>query len=103
MQYTSLNTVGIIVISTMEDIKPSEEDSSQSSTKNTDDFVEYLLDTGNENQTTLYWNPIMEIDETGVRSVDILTNHVVGSYQVDVQLINENGQIGQSSKTFTVK
>ena len=104
MQYTSLNSIGIVVITTTEPMKATDLSSSSQGLKSIpDDFVEYLLDTGNENQTTLYWDPIMEIDEFGTGSIDVLTNHVVGSYQVDVQIINENGQIGQSSKTFTVK
>ncbi len=104
MQYTSLNSIGIVVITTSEPMQATDlSSSSQASKSIPDDFVEYLLDTGNENQTTLYWDPIMEIDEFGTGSIDVLTNHVIGSYQVDVQIINENGQIGQSSKTFTVK
>ena len=104
MQYTSLNSIGIVVITTTEPMKATDlSSSSQGSQSIPDNFVEYLLDIGNENQTTLYWDPLMEIDEFGTGSIDVLTNRVVGSYQVDVHIITENGQVGQSSKTFTVK
>lgn len=105
MQYTSQNTVGVIVIDTnVNTMDDSEETESVSSgPTRTSDFAEYLLQNGSSGMTTIFWDPNVEIGESGSVSRDILTNNVIGSFQVEAEFIDAYGRIGKATRTINVK
>ncbi len=102
MQYTSMNSIGVIVISTKTGNSEVEQAKEAEVIKDYNSFAEYMLDDGIDGQTTLFWEPSLKIDENGSAGTEILTNQVSGTYDIDVEFIDNQGHIEKVTKTITV-
>ncbi|KQR69865.1 hypothetical protein [Pedobacter sp. Leaf176] len=57
----------------------------------------------NDLRTTIYWNPKLSTDKTGVTSFEFFNADGKGQYKVVVEGIDGNGNIGRSVFRYTVK
>lgn len=57
----------------------------------------------NDLRTTIYWNPKLSTDKTGVTSFDFFNADGKGQYKVVIEGIDGNGNIGRSVFRYTVK
>jgi len=57
----------------------------------------------NDLRTTIYWNPNLSTDKTGVTSFDFFNADGKGQYKVIVEGIDGSGNIGRSIFRYTVK
>lgn len=57
----------------------------------------------NDLRTTIYWNPNLSTDKTGVTSFDFFNADGKGQYKVIVEGIDGSGNIGRSVFRYTVK
>jgi len=97
LQYTGLNSVGLIEIKTFRGEVPKKTAENVSGLSAGDEFH------GNEDQTTLYWSPDLHFDETGMVRLKIPANQVKGEFRISVAAIDEKGQMGEAIKTFRVE
>lgn len=57
----------------------------------------------NDLRTTIYWNPKLVTDKTGITSFDFFNADGRGQYKVTVEGIDNNGNIGRSIFRYSVK
>jgi hypothetical protein len=58
---------------------------------------------GQDNRTTLYWNPTVKLDEQGNSKVTFYTSDLYGTYKVVLEGISAEGEIINSETFFEVK
>jgi hypothetical protein len=51
----------------------------------------------------LYWNPSTKTNADGTAVIEFYTSDVQGTFTIDVQALDNNGNAGHLRKTFTVK
>lgn len=108
LRYTGLNSVGLIEINTKRgEIVPGPvaptENLYRDAYRISRDFAQTMLVPGNKDQTTLYWNAAITFDETGTATVQIPTNNVTGSFQIEVIGIDEQGRIGKALQNIQIE
>ncbi len=58
---------------------------------------------GQDNRSTLYWNPTVKLDEQGNSKVTFYTSDLYGTYKVVLEGISAEGEIIKSETFFEVK
>ncbi|RIV42255.1 TonB-dependent receptor plug domain-containing protein [Flagellimonas pelagia] len=66
------------------------------------DFKPATLGLNGKNEGTLYWDPKIEMDASGIYSMEFFSGNQIGKYVIEIKGITENGQIVNESRTFEV-
>lgn len=54
-------------------------------------------------RNTLYWNPSVKPDKSGLANIEFWSSDVVSDYEINIQGINSEGKLISSRKCISVK
>lgn len=107
-RYTGLNSVGLIEIQTKrgELIQPAETEETENIHENgyriPRDFWLKKSENKNMQPTTLFWNPAVNILQSGRSEFEVATNQVLGKFQIQAYAIDRQGRIIKVNKVIEV-
>ena len=106
-RYTGLNSVGLIEISTKrgayekKELQPLESPY-ENGFRVPRDFWLQKAENPEQQPTTLFWNPSVTINENGHWEFEVASNKVLGEFQIRVDVVDKQGRISETSRTFEV-